>query len=173
MREMMEIGSYARLINQKILVPEQPAGYIQVEAHFFADCILGILQAINVDEAWYVQTYPDVREAMQKGIVPDAKSHYYRFGYFEHRMPYRIIVDDPWYQAQYPDVRAAIVDRHFASGQAHFDLLGFREGRFPYANFRLDQVDGVRLNGRAQPAGRLRSLPGVRDKIIQIESAAP
>jgi hypothetical protein len=134
---------------------------------------LRILQKINVDEAWYIQAYPDVRDAIQKGIVPDAKSHYYRFGYFEHRMPYQIVVDEPWYQAQYPDVRAAIVGRHFASGQAHFDLLGFREGRFPYANFRLDLVDGFRLNDRAQPIGRARSLPGARDKIIHIESAIP
>jgi hypothetical protein len=170
---MMEIGSYAELINKQILIPEQPAGYIRVEAHFFVDCILRILQKINVDEAWYIQAYPDVRDAIQKGIVPDAKSHYYRFGYFEHRMPYQIVVDEPWYQAQYPDVRAAIVGRHFASGQAHFDLLGFREGRFPYANFRLDLVDGFRLNGRAQPIGRARSLPGARDKIIHIESAIP
>lgn len=169
----MEIGSYAELINKRILVPEQPTGYIQVEAHFFIDCISGLLQNINVDEAWYIHAYPDVREAIQKGIVPDAKSHYYRFGYFEHRMPYHIAVDEPWYQAQYPDVRAAIVDRHFVSGQAHFDLQGYREGRVPYANFRLDLADSVRLNGRAQAVARPRALSGARDKIIRIESASP
>lgn len=167
----METATYAELINQKILVPQQPAGYIQVEAHFFVDCMLPILQKIKVDEAWYIRAYPDVREAIQNGIVPDAKAHYYRFGFYEHRMPYHIIVDEPWYLAQYPDVRAAIASRHFASGQAHFDLLGFREGRVPYANFRLDPADAGRSSIRAQGSGRVRSLPNGRDKIIHIGAA--
>jgi hypothetical protein len=169
---MMEIATYAELINQKILAPEQPAGYVQVEAHFFKSCLLPILRKIKVDEAWYIRAYPDVRDAIQSGIVPDARAHYYRFGFYEHRMPYHIRVDEPWYLTQYPDVRVAIADRHFTSGQAHFELEGFREGRVPYANFRLDLADAAKPGIRAQGPGRVRSLPNSRNKIIHIGAAS-
>ena len=136
----MEIGTYAALQNQKLLVPSHNSGYFTVEGHFFASCLLPLLQKIRVDEKWYLRTYPDVQIAIKDGVVPDCKSHYCRFGYYEHRMPYHITVDEAWYLGEYPDVRAAISTRLFASGQAHFDIDGFREGRIPYANFQLESM---------------------------------
>ena len=154
----MEIGTYAELINRKILVPDAQTNYVRVDLYFFINCMLPILQRIKVDEAWYVRAYPDVKEAIQNGIVTDPQSHYCRFGFYEHRMPYRITVDEPWYLAQYPDVGDAIERQHFVSGQAHFDLQGFREGRLPYPNFRLGSASAVQLSGKVPASSRaLRS----------------
>lgn len=164
----MEITTYAELINRKIIFPDTESGYMHIESHFLIDCMAPILEEIRVDETWYLRAYPDVQEAIQRGVVKDPKSHYCRFGFFEHRMPYYILVDEAWYLKQYPDVRAALADLHFASGQAHFDVEGFREGRFPYANFRLDLIDGVKLNGQTDPVTRARLLSKPRDRAIQI-----
>jgi hypothetical protein len=60
-----------------------------------------------------------------------------RFGYFEHRLPYRIEVKEEWYLEQYPDIKKAIDRRDFKSGQEHFETNGFREGRMPHPNFEL------------------------------------
>jgi hypothetical protein len=150
---MMEVSTYAGLLNQQIVVPSPDADYIRVEKHFFIDCMLPSLRDIKVDEPWYLQAYPDVQKAIRTGIVPDPKSHYCRYGFYEHRMPYRIIVDEPWYVAEYPDIRAAIASRQFASGQAHFDMDGFREGRMPYPNFRLESVNGNSLYRQLRSVG--------------------
>ena len=149
----MEVATYAGLLNQKILVPNSDTNYVRVERHFFIDCMLASLQNIRVDEQWYLRTYPDVQRAIRTGVVPDPKSHYCRFGFYEHRMPYRIVVDEQWYLGEYPDVRAAIASRQFSSGQAHFDMDGFREGRMPYPNFRLESSDGNGLYRRAGSSG--------------------
>jgi hypothetical protein len=154
---MMEIGTYATLLNEKILVPSSEANYTSVEKHFLTDCMFPLLQNIKIDEMWYLREYPDVQEAIKRGIVPDPKSHYCRFGFYEHRMPYRIVVDEPWYLSECPDVRAAITNQHFASGQAHFELDGFREGRIPYPNFRLETTDGSKPNGQLRTAA-VRSI---------------
>ena len=159
----MEICTYATLLNRKILVPSSEANFTGVEKHFLTDCMFPLLQKIKIDEMWYLREYPDVQEAIKRGIVRDPKSHYCRFGFYEHRMPYRIVVDEPWYLIEYPDVRAAIANQLFASGQAHFELDGFREGRIPYPNFRLETTDGSGPNGQSRPAAVRsisRSLPG-------------
>jgi hypothetical protein len=150
---MMEVGTYAGLLNQQIVVASPDTNYIRVEKHFFIDCMFQTLSDIKVDEPWYLQTYPDVQKAIKMGIVPDPKSHYCRFGFYEHRMPYRIVVDESWYVAEYPDVRAAIANRQVVSGQAHFDMDGFREGRIPYPNFRLESVGGNALYRQVRAVG--------------------
>jgi hypothetical protein len=134
----MDMVPYASLLNQRIVIPASKGHYVAVERHFFTSCMEPLLETIHFDEEWYLQTYPDVRDAIATKIVPNAKVHYTRFGYSEHRMPYRILVDEAWYISEYPDIREAIAKQHFFSGQAHFDQDGFREGRFPYPNFKLE-----------------------------------
>jgi hypothetical protein len=108
------------------------------EEAFFSNCLIPLLEKVKVDENWYLEAYPDVRDAIASGVVPNVRAHYARFGFYEHRMPYRILVDEAWYLAEYADVRAAIAKKHFETGQAHFEADGFREGRFPYPNFQIE-----------------------------------
>ena len=133
----MEVATYADLLNQKIVLLSPKGNYIAVEWHFFVNSLGPKLETIKVNEEWYLKTYPDVRAAIDAQIVVNARAHYIRFGYFEHRMPYPISVNESWYVAEYPDIREAISKKIFASGQMHFNLDGFREGRCPSPDFKL------------------------------------
>jgi hypothetical protein len=48
----MDIGTYAALLNQKILVPSPEANYTFVEKHFLTNCMRLLLQNIKVDASW-------------------------------------------------------------------------------------------------------------------------
>ncbi len=136
------VESYATLINRRLLLPSQRTSYIAVEPHYLLRCLRPDIVRIHVDETWYCRQYPDVVEALAEGKIASAREHYERFGYLEHRIPYRIEVHEEWYLAQYDDIRRAVAGGEFASGQQHFIEVGYREGRFPHPNFRL------RLTGR-------------------------
>ena len=43
----------------------------------------------NVDEAWYLATYPDVARAVREGRVKSAYDHFIENGYGEGRRPNR------------------------------------------------------------------------------------
>ena len=138
----MDIPTYASLINRKLIVPSSKKPFLAVDEHFVAQLLMPQLEKIHVDEAWYLRAYPDVSAAIKGGVVPTAKAHYCQYGYYEHRMPHRILVDEPWYLMEYPDVREGVVTaKHFASGQEHFELLGYKEGRYPYRGFQLETED--------------------------------
>jgi hypothetical protein len=136
----VEIGTYASLLNRKIIIPLPTQKSIEVDRHFLFICLRPFVEKVRLDEKWYLKTYPDVQTAIASRVVSSASEHYSHYGFFEHRMPYRVQVDESWYVAQYPDVREAIAKKHFASGQTHFDTEGFREGRMPYPNFRLETI---------------------------------
>jgi hypothetical protein len=137
MTPWLRLASFASLVNQKLVVLSNSSDYVALDWHFFTETLRPLISRIRLDAEWYAKTYPDVKEAIDKQQVNDAKDHYERFGYFEHRIPYRIRVEEDWYLEQYPDVKLAIVKRLFPSGQTHFELNGYREGRIPYANFEL------------------------------------
>ncbi len=135
----MDTPTYASLLNRQLVVPSAKQPFIAVDKHFLLDLMMPLLERVKVDENWYLRNYPDVKAAINSGVVPHATAHFCRFGYYEHRMPYRILVDEAWYLNEYPDVRDAVAARTFSSGQAHFEELGYKEGRFPYAGFRFDE----------------------------------
>jgi hypothetical protein len=135
----MGIPTFAALINNKVIMPCEEPRYYNVDQHFLRDCMSDLLGRVQVDEHWYLSAYPDVGKALADGVVPDCRTHFMRFGYYEHRMPYRIEVDEQWYLKIYPDIQKAIERRSFKSGQDHFDQFGYREGRLPFANFSLVQ----------------------------------
>jgi hypothetical protein len=91
-----------------------------------------LLVFVPVDEGWYRTTYKDIDEAIQAGVVGSAKEHFVSNGYFEGRLPSRILVDETYYISQYPDVAESIDDGHVASAQEHFEMHGFTEGRLPF-----------------------------------------
>jgi hypothetical protein len=91
-----------------------------------------LLLGVNVDEAWYLEQYPDVAEAIATGRVGSAKQHFVDNGYFEGRLPFSVDVDEKWYQEEYPDVAESIRNGTESSAQAHFVRDGYREGRLPF-----------------------------------------
>jgi hypothetical protein len=129
-------GSLATLKNQALVVPDGNT-HFRVERHFFVALMSKKIASIKFDEGWYLSKYPDVKDAVKRGIVPSGREHYVMSGYYEHRMPTPIQVNEKWYLDAYPDVLEAIRAGVYKTGQAHFEIAGFREGRMPYANFQL------------------------------------
>jgi len=110
---------------------------VSVDEPFFRVLLGSMIQNIEFDEEFYFSRYPDVKDAVLKGIVESAHSHYLQSGYFEHRLPRRIPVNERWYVATYPDVGKALKAELFKNGQQHFEENGYREGRLPSAGFIL------------------------------------
>jgi hypothetical protein len=133
----LKLPTFASLLNKKVVILASSSDYIAVDRYFFNECLRPLIDKIELDEQWYLQKYPDVKQAIAKKIVKSAKEHFVRFGYFEHRLPYRIDVEEDWYLEQYPDIKGAIEKRKFKSGQEHFEASGFREGRIPHPHFEL------------------------------------
>jgi hypothetical protein len=109
-------------------------GELTVTASYaqFTVLIRTLLQGIDVDEAWYVKQYPDVAEAINKGIIASAKEHFLNNGYFEGRLPFPINVDEAWYLEQNPGIAEYIARGELESAQQHFNDNGYREGRQPF-----------------------------------------
>jgi hypothetical protein len=85
------------------------------------------------DADWYSATYPDVATAIGSGIVPDAITHFVRFGYFEGRRPRAFDVDVRWYEEAYEDVAGAIRSGAVSDARSHFNANGYFEPRAPTA----------------------------------------
>ena len=136
----LKLPTFASLLNQRVVILSNSSDYLAIDRYFFNDSISPLIDRIRLDEQWYLIMYPDVKVAIDKKLVKDAKDHFMRFGYFEHRLPYRIEVQEEWYLEQYPDIKNAIEREEFASGQEHFENVGFREGRIPHPNFELTNI---------------------------------
>jgi hypothetical protein len=112
------------------LVEEEEQVHLTQEQLF--SLIRKLLLGVPVDEKWYVATYPDVEHGIQSGAVKSAKDHFVSNGYFEGRLPARVVVDQDYYIERYPDVAEGIDDGEIQSAQEHFDAHGFLEGRVPF-----------------------------------------
>ena len=106
---------------------------VSVSYEDFITIIKMIIAGIEVNEAWYAETYEDISKAIREGSIRSAKRHFVDDGYFDGRMPFAIRVDEKWYPQQYPDVAESVRRGIVASGQVHFDEDGYREGRIPFS----------------------------------------
>ena len=91
-----------------------------------------IIIGIEVDEQWYLQRYPDIADAIKKGVVQSARLHFVNDGYFEGRIPFPIHVDERYYLSQNAGVADYVRKGMLESGQQHFDENGYQEGRQPF-----------------------------------------
>lgn len=91
-----------------------------------------LLDAVEVDESYYLDSNPDVAEGIRLGNIRSAQEHFVDHGYFEGRLPYRIMVNEEWYLAAHQDVAQNVQFGEYKSGQDHFDGPGYSEGRAPY-----------------------------------------
>ena len=98
----------------------------------FINILRSLLSAVEVDEAWYLEQYEDIAEAVREGKLASAKQHFVDDGFFEGRLPFPMPVDEGWYLERYPDVADGIARGLIGTGQQHFSEDGYREGRLPY-----------------------------------------
>jgi hypothetical protein len=112
-------------------VPQSEAGDWPGHKNF-VKVIQLLLSALEVNEDWYLNQYPDVAQAISEGKVKSARQHFVDNGYFEGRLPFEITVDERWYQREYPDVAESIKKGGELSAQTHFLRDGYKEGRLPF-----------------------------------------
>jgi tetratricopeptide (TPR) repeat protein len=60
----------------------------------FIKIIRRLLAGVTVDEAWYLQRYVDVANAVAAGKVGSARQHFINHGYFEGRLPGPVQAED-------------------------------------------------------------------------------
>lgn len=110
-------------------------GELRVDASYeeYQKMIRTLLGGIEVDEQWYLSTYADVAEGIEKGLIASARQHFINHGYFEGRKPFPMNVDERWYLEINTDVAEEVRRGTFESGQGHFEAAGYREGRRPRA----------------------------------------
>ena len=89
------------------------------------------------DERFYLENYPDIAVAIRSRKVRSGLEHYLETGYFENRLPRKLIVDERYYLDENPDVADAVKRGRVKSAQEHFEHAGFKEGRLPYKEFSL------------------------------------
>lgn len=135
--QIIPLSAFGALASRRVVIAAERTNLFAVDKYFLVRLMESQLRRIHLDEGWYFSKYPDIRNAVESGVVPSAKHHYVNDGYFEHRLPYEILVDEIWYFEQYPDVKEAVGHQHFPNAQLHFETAGYREGRDPHADFVL------------------------------------
>lgn len=83
-------------------------------------------------EKWYVDTYKDVREAIEKGIFKDGYEHWVKYGQHEKNRKPNIGLPENWNEAAYlynnQDVNKNVsTGKGFVSGAEHYLKVGYRE----------------------------------------------
>jgi hypothetical protein len=91
-----------------------------------------LIIGVEVDERWYLERYPDIADAISRGLVKSPQSHFVNDGYFEGRLPFPIRVDERYYLAHNEGVAEYVRKGMLESGQQHFDENGYVEGRLPF-----------------------------------------
>ena len=120
---------------KSFLTVQTQNGELMITASYesFVEMLRRFIAGIQVDEAWYRARYPDIAEAIDKGIVASAQKHFVDDGYFEGRQPFEIKVDERYYLTQNTGVADFVRRGILADGQQHFDENGYQEGRLPFA----------------------------------------
>jgi hypothetical protein len=118
---------------------------IAIGADVLKELITRALISVDFDPEWYLATYPDVKEAYEKGRIQDLKEHFISSGYFEGRQPQAVKLDEKWYLKNYPDIREAIGAGRVRSAEEHYTQNGQIEWRSPNPDIESSVVRWSRL----------------------------
>jgi hypothetical protein len=111
---------------------------VTMPSDLFRQLLIGALRMKSVfDEKYYLENNPDVEEAVRKGEIESGAAHYYQTGYFEDKLPKKLLVDEKYYVFGHADIAEAVRSGAIESAQQHFENHGYREGRLPFAGFTL------------------------------------
>lgn len=94
----------------------------------------------DLNEAGYLESNPDVSDAVRRGSIESAIFHYISRGYFEGRLGALPNVDEEWYLQTYPDVSSAVRSGKIKSALEHFNVIGAAEGRSPTNQHRAESL---------------------------------
>lgn len=78
------------------------------------------------DESFYREVYPDIRDAIAAGHLPNGRTHYDRVGYDEGRSGFAL--DRAWYCRNYPIAALEIAQNEFTDADQHWLEMGQARG---------------------------------------------
>lgn len=81
------------------------------------------------DENFYLNSYPDVRNAVNAGGISSGLQHFQQSGLAEGRVAVSPYFDEGLYLRKYPDVAAAVSSGSLKSGLQHYIHNKEAEGR--------------------------------------------
>ena len=76
------------------------------------------------NEEFYLNSYPDVRNAVNAGAISSGLQHFQQFGLAEGRVNVSPYFDEALYLRKYPDVAAAVSSGSLKSGLQHYIQSG-------------------------------------------------
>jgi hypothetical protein len=126
------------------------AGNILIPVVFFKHLMAIAISEAFFDERWYLETYPDIAAAVQRGDEPSALTHYIVTGYYEGRSPGPCFVNRQWYEQFYPDVAAGLREGIIADSAEHFHHNGYFEGRVAQIEHLPILAKWMRALGRSE-----------------------
>ncbi|MEO0818762.1 MAG: hypothetical protein AAFX86_15850 [Pseudomonadota bacterium] len=88
-----------------------------------------IAEAYPFDEDFYLEAYPDVKNAIEAGAAPSARDHYINSGFIEGRVGSPELFNAEVYRQNNPDVASAFEPGDDEALLQHYVHLGCREGR--------------------------------------------
>lgn len=135
--KLPSLASFIMIVRENGLKWPGTSENVVIQAGLFKTLLRLALELVPVDEKYYLRTYPDVADALAKGLFTSPRHHFVEFGYFENRRPFRIIVDEDFYLRSNPDVAAGVNDGLIRSIQLHFENYGYKEGRLPSDGWSL------------------------------------
>ncbi|GFE69723.1 sorbosone dehydrogenase family protein [Chroococcus sp. FPU101] len=86
------------------------------------------------DDTYYLNLYPDVKAAVNNGLIASGYEHFINFGQYEGRNP-SILYNETFYLSQNPDVANAVTNHQISSGFEHYLYFGQNEARNPSEQF--------------------------------------
>ncbi len=97
---------------------------------------MGEEAAVGFDEAWYLETYPDVAAAVRSGALPSGLSHWTESGKAEGRIPSPGYTegerfDAEWYAASYHAAGDDIAAGRAQDAAEHYERIGRFRGYLP------------------------------------------
>jgi hypothetical protein len=128
---MNSVASFSSLKKQLPITTNSGRVMVNIPYDDFVEVLKLVLRGVAVDETWYLNRYPDVAEAVNKGVFKSAWHHYVESGYFEDRWPVEPRIDESWYLERYTDVADGIRSGLIKTALAHFVEHGYQEGRAP------------------------------------------
>jgi hypothetical protein len=132
---MMQYKNLAKLIKSESSIGPD---YVALPGALMRRLLLAaIKQKGEFDERFYLETYSDIANAVRSKKVSSGLDHYVETGYFEDRLPKRLVVDEAYYIKENPDVAEGIRRGVVKNAQDHFDNAGFAEGRLPFKDFSI------------------------------------
>jgi hypothetical protein len=108
-----------------------PGIKVPVPASLLKELLVMAASSQPFDEDFYLDTYPDIRKAMDEGQISSARTHFVEQGFLEGRFGSKPDVDEGHYKLTYPDVAAAINAGSVSSALEHYIRAGAFESRNP------------------------------------------